>query len=193
MSANPPFPRPPVPPQPPRPGSKVVPIVLLVLALIILVCGLGVWTGLKFLSHNVRIQVAGHGTGKEDVSVNTPVGSVEVRRDVREGSLDLPLYPGATQVVDKDSASVNLDFGDEANVRVRAAKFETADPLEKVKAFYKERLGVEVARFIEKDAGGKTAFEMKSDKQEKVVELKWESGRTSIELVQVSFGKSESN
>jgi hypothetical protein len=148
---------------------------------------------LKFLSHNVRIQVAGHGTGKEDVSVNTPVGSVEVRRDVREGSLDLPLYPGATQVVDKDSASVNLDFGDEANVRVRAAKFETADPLEKVKAFYKERLGVEVARFIEKDAGGKTAFEMKSDKQEKVVELKWESGRTSIELVQVSFGKSESN
>ena len=110
MSTSSELPRPPAPPQPPRPGSRIVPIALLVLALIILVCGMAVWTGLKFLSHNVRLQVAENGAGKKEVSINTPIGSIDVRHDIREGSLNLPLYPGANRVPDKDSASDTSRF-----------------------------------------------------------------------------------
>lgn len=184
---------PPVPPQPPRPGSRVVPIVVLVLALIILVCGMAVWTGLKFLCHNVRFQVAESAAGKKDVSIDTPIGSINVRRGVHEGSLNLPLYPGANRVEDKDSASIHLGFGDEANVGVQVAKFETSDPFEKVRAFYKQHLGTEVTKFVDKDAEGKTVFEIKSENQERVVALKSEGSKTVIELVHVSFGKNESN
>ncbi len=193
MSASPPVPRPPIPPRPPRTGSRVVAIVLLVLGMIVLVCGLAVWTGLKYLSRHVQVEVAGRHDGRNDVSVNTPIGSLEVRSNVRDGDLDLPLYPGATRVTDKDATSVNLDFGDEANVRVRAAKYETADPLEKVKAFYKRNLGTSVTKFVDKDEEGTASFEIKTDRQEKIVELKREGDKTTIELVHVSHGKKESN
>lgn len=201
MSTSPQPPRapvpaqPPVPPQPPRSGSNIVAIALLVLALIVLVSGIAVWTGLRFLSHNLRMQVAERGRGKE-VSINIPsgkIGSIEVHHEVKEDSLDLPIYPGATQVKDQDSAAVNLSFGEEGKVRVLAAKFETLDSLERVEAFYRERLGGEVSKFTVQGSNGKTTFEIKTDSQEKVVTLEGAGSKTLIKLVRVSFGKNESN
>jgi uncharacterized membrane protein YphA (DoxX/SURF4 family) len=61
MSTSPQSMRPPMPPQPPRPSSNIVAIALLVLALIVLVSGIAVWTGLKFLSHDLRLQLKGMG------------------------------------------------------------------------------------------------------------------------------------
>jgi hypothetical protein len=165
----------------------------LVLALIVLVSGIAVWTGLKFLSHNLQVQVEEKGGGRKEVSINTPVGSIEVHHEVNEDSLGLPLYPGATKVPDKDSATVNLGFGDEASVQVRVAKFETPDSLERVKAFYKERLGSEVTKFTVEGASGKATFEIKTGDQEKVVVLEGAGSKTQIKLVRVSFGKNESN
>jgi len=193
MSTSPQPPRPPVPPQPPRSGSNIVAIVLLVLALIVLVSGIAVWTGLRFLSHNLRMQVEERGSRGKEVSINTPVGSIEVHHDVNEDSLSLPIYPGATRVKDKDSASVNLGFGGEAGVQVLAAKFETSDSLERVKAFYKEHLGSEVTKFTDQGSDGKTTFEIKTHNLVKVVALEGAGSRTLIKLVRVSFGKNESN
>jgi hypothetical protein len=161
-------------------------------ALIVLISSMAVWTGLKFLSQNLHMQVA-EGGGKKDVSINTPVGSIEVHHDVDAASLDLPIYPGATPVKSKDSASVNLGFGSEANVRVLVAKFETPDTLEKVKNFYKVRLGTEVTKFTDEGAEGKTVFEIKGAQQEKVVALEGAGSKTLIKLVRVSFGKDDSN
>jgi len=196
MSTSPQPPRPPVPPQPPRSGSNIVAIVLLVLALIVLLSGIAVWTGLKFLSHNLRLQVEEGGGGKKAVSINIPggkIGSIEVQHDVKEDSLNLPIYPGATRAKDKDSATVNLGFGGEAGVRILAAKFETSDSLEKVRAYYKARLGSEVSKFSEEGSNGKTTFEIKTGNQEKVVALEVAGSKTLIKLVRVSFGKNESN
>ena len=193
MSTSPQPPRPPVPPQPPRSGSNIVAIALLVLALIVLVSGIAVWTGLRFLSHNLRMQVEERGGRNKEVSINTPVGSIEVHHDVNEDSLGLPIYPGATRVKDKDSAAVNLGFGGEASVQVLAAKFETSDSLERVKAFYKEHLGSEVTKFTDQGSDGKTTFEIKTHNLEKVVALEGGGSRTLIKLVRVSFGKNESN
>jgi hypothetical protein len=96
-------------------------------------------------------------------------------------------------VKDKDSAAVNLGFGGEASVQVLAAKFETSDSLERVKAFYKEHLGSEVTKLTDRGSDGKTTFEIKTRNLEKVVALEGGGSRTLIKLVRVSFGKNESN
>ena len=193
MSTSPQPPRPPAPPQPPQSGSNIVAIVLLVLALIVLVSGIAVWTGLKFLSQNFHLQVEERGGNHKEVSINTPVGSIEVHHEVNEDSLDLPIYPGATRVKDKDAATVNLAFGSELGMQVLAAKFETPDSLETVKAFYKEHLGSRVTKFSERGSSGKTTFEIKTDDQEKVVVLEGAGSKTQIKLVRVSFAEHESN
>jgi len=193
MSISPEPPRPPAPPQPPRSGSNAVAIALLVLALIVLVSGIAVWTGIRFLSHSLRVQVEEREGRNKDVSINTPVGSIEVHQEVDQNSLSLPIYPGATRVKDKDSAGVNLGFAGEAGVHFLVAKFETSDPLEKVKAFYKERLGSEVTKFTDQGLSGETTFEIKTHNMVKVVALEGAGGRTRIQLVRISFGKTESN
>jgi hypothetical protein len=170
-----------------------VAIALLVLALIVLASGIAVWTGLRFLSHNLRLQVDERGDGHKEVSINTPVGSIEVHHEVDEDSLGLPIYPGAIRVKDKDSAAVNLGFGGEASVQVLAAKFETSDSLENVKAFYKEHLGSEVTKFTDRGLGGKTSFEIKTPNLVKVVALESAGNKTQIKLVRVSLGEHESN
>jgi len=194
MATGPAPARPPVPPPPPRSGSHILlAIVLLVLLLIILVSGIAVWTGLRFLSRSVRVQVEEGTRGRKEVSIKTPIGSLEVQKDVDEARLGLPIYPGATRVRGEDSATVNINIAGEANVRVVAAKFETPDSIEHVRDFYHAQLGSQVTKFIEKSAEGKTVFEIKHDRQEKVVALKEVDGRTRIELVHVGHGPEEGN
>jgi hypothetical protein len=193
MSTSTQPPRPPAPPQPPGSGTPIVAIVLLVLALIVLACGMAVWVGLQFISHEVHVQVQEAGGGKKEVSIKTPIGSLEVHRDVNEASLGLPIYPGASRLNDDNSATVNLNIGDEAKVRILAGKFETPDALEKVRTFYHDRLGDQVTRYKEKDEEGKTVFEIKHDKQTRVVALKSAGNKTVIELVRVSAGQAEGN
>ena len=185
-------PRPPVAPPPPRPGSHVVAIALLTLALIVVVAGLAVLMGLRFLSRSVQVQVEEATGGKKEIAIKTPVGSLNVQREVNEARLGLPLYPGATRVK-KNGATVNIDLPGDESVRVAAAAFETPDRLEKVKAFYQERLGSDVTKFTERGSEGKTVFEIKRGGEEKVVALREGSGGTRIELVRVTHGPAEAN
>ena len=193
MTTNPEPPRPPAPPQPPGNRSNFIAIALLILALIILAGGIAVWAGLHALSHTVHVQVAEQGGENKGVSIKTPLGSFEVNQDINEAGLGLPVYPGATRIKERDSATVNIDIADQTKVRVLAGKYETIDPLDKVSAFYHERLGDQVTKFTERSQEGKTVFEIKHDKQQKVVALKSEGGKTVIELVHVSEGNAEAN
>ncbi|HXW14062.1 MAG TPA: hypothetical protein VEN79_06095 [Terriglobia bacterium] len=186
-------PRPPVPPQPPGNRSHFVVIALLLLALIVVAGGIGVLVGLRFLSNAVHINVNQGGGGKKQLSIKTPLGSLEVNPGVNEASLGLPIYPGAIPLKEHDSATVNLDIADEAKLRVLAGKFETPDSLDKVVAFYHARLGDQVTSFKERNGEGKTVFEIKHDKQTKVVALKSNGDKTVIELVRVSEGVPEAN
>lgn len=185
--------RPPAPPAPPRSESHIVAIALLILALIVLVSAIAVWTGFRFLARNVQVQVQEGGGGKKEVSIKTPFGALEVQHDANEASLGLPIYPGATRIKSDGSATVNVDIAGEQNLRVVAAKFETPDPLEKVKDFYQARLGNQVTKFIEKSAEGKTVFEIKRRGLEKVVALRGVGDHTRIELVRVAHGREEGN
>ncbi len=186
-------PRAPAPPAPPRSSSTVVAIVLCLLALIVLVSVAAVWTGLRFLSQGVQVQVNDRGGRKKDVLVKVPFASVEVHRDVNEASLGLPVYPGAKSIPSDENATVDLEFGGEEGVRILVGKFETPDPLEKVKAFYQERLGHEVTKTLDKDSRGKTVFEIKKAGNERIVALKGGPLGTLIELVRVQEGAGETN
>ena len=178
---------------PSRTASSVVGVALLVLALIVLLSGAAVWLGLRILAQNVQLQVEEAKSGKKEVSIKTPLGSLEVHHEVDEARLGLPVYPCAERVRDKDSATVSLDFPGQGNFRIMVAKFETRDSLERVREFYKERLGSEVTKFAAKAADGKTVFEIKRAGQEKVVALESMAAGTRIVLVRTVHGREETN
>ncbi len=194
MATSPNPPRPPEPPPPPRSSSPIIAIALLVLALIVVVGGLMIYTGIDILSRTVKVQVNQSDSGKKrEVSIKTPLGSLEVHKDVDLERIGLPLYPGATRLHNEDSATVNINIAGEQNVRVLVAKFETTDSIDKVRDFYHDRLGSQVTRYAEKDQEGKTVFEIKRHDQEKVVALKSEGDQTHIDLVRVVHGGDEGN
>jgi hypothetical protein len=166
---------------------------MLLLALIVVLGAVGVFVGVRVLTNAVHVNVDRADSGKKNVSIKTPLGSLEVNQGVNEASLGLPIYPGATAIKENDSATVNLDIADETKLRVLAGKFETPDAFDKVVAFYHDRLGNDVTKFKEKDEEGKTVFEIKHDKQTKVVALKSADNKTVIELVRVSEGRPEAN
>jgi len=176
---------------PPRPASLWLAIVLLILALILVASGVTLYVGARYLSRAVKVNV--EKKGEKQVSVRTPVGSLEIGKEVSEASLGLPIYPGAKKIEGGDSARVNIEIPGGASVRVLAADFETPDPLDKVKEFYRGRLGTEVAKYMERNTNGKTVFHIKRQGLEKVVSLKSTVCCTRIELVRVAHGKGEAN
>ncbi|HVZ82731.1 MAG TPA: hypothetical protein VG893_03580 [Terracidiphilus sp.] len=91
-----------------------------------------------------RVHVDKDSNGQEKtVQVDTPFGGVHVNTDqTKAADLGLPAYPGALIVKDKDgndSADIHMGFG-EWQLRVRAVSYESADPQDKVAAFYKKAL-----------------------------------------------------
>ena len=177
---------------PPRRATGLwLAIVLVILALILVVSGITLYVGARYLSRAVKVNV--EKKGEKQVSVQTPVGSLEIGKEVSEASLGLPIYPGAKRVEGGDSARVNIEIPGAENVHVLAAEFETPDPQDKVKEFYHGRLGSEVTRNVERNTDGKTVFHIKRRGLEKVVSLKSTVCCTRIELVRVSHGKDEAN
>ncbi len=193
MGTTPEVPRGPMVPPPPRSSSHIVAIALLVLGLIIVVSGFAVWVGLRIISRGMQVRVEEGGRGQKEVTIRTPVGSLQVHKDVNEASLGLPIYPGAAQVRDEGGATVDLQFPNEQGVRIIAGKFETADGLDKVKDFYRGRLGTEVTKYTDRTHDGKTVFEIKRQDEERVVALKDKGDGTLIELVHVTHGTAEVN
>ena len=185
MSATPQPPRPPQPPPPPRTSGNLVAIVLLVVGLIAVVGIMAIYLGVRVLSHSVNFKVNEGASGKKEVSIQTPIGSMKVTKDTDPGFIGLPIYPGATRVQGHDSASVNLEFPGDEKVQVAAVKFETDDAIDKVRDYYKNQLGDSVTRFKNRDEQGQIVFEMKQHDEEKIVALKTEDSKTRISLVRV--------
>jgi len=186
-------PYPPAPPRPPASRSNWFLIALLLLVIIVVGGIMAVWVGLHVLTHAVRVHVNRSGGSEKHVSIRTPLASIEVNKGINEASLGLPIYPGATPLKDDDSATVSLDFGNAAGLRIRVCKFVSRDPINKVRDFYHSRLGAQVTRYQERDSEGKTVFEIKQSNEKKVVALKDERYQTVIELVSVSGAKGEAN
>ena len=107
----------------------------------ILLAGLALVAGLT----GCKVHVEKNASGEDkNVQVDTPFGGVHVNTDqTTAADLGLPVYPGAEAITGDDqhkSADVHLGFG-EWQLRVRAVSYSSADPQDKVTAFYKKALG----------------------------------------------------
>jgi hypothetical protein len=195
MASAPMNPRPPGPPQPQRAPGKVLLIVVLVLVTIIAASVFAIYIGVRILSHSVSVREVGGTSGSKEVSIKTPVGNVEIHQatEANLGMLGLPVYPGAKRVTENGNASLTANFGTRNLVGVLAARFETRDPVWKVRSFYEDQLGNRVTRYIERDSQGKMVFEIKTGGQEKIVALRERYGRTGIELIKLVYGNNEVN
>ncbi|MGE5325914.1 MAG: hypothetical protein ACM3NO_02650 [Deltaproteobacteria bacterium] len=189
-------PRVPAPPAAPRSGSHVVAIVLLILALIIVVCGITLYTGVRYLSNGVKVQVDKSQEGQKDVAITTPVGNFKIHKEadaLTEGRLHLPIYPGAQRLGGDDSVSLSLEFPGQNEMRLAVGKFQTPDDISKVEDFYQERIGKEVTKLVRRDSQGKIVFEIKNTGDERIVALKENGNGTRIEMVRVIHGEKEVN
>ena len=86
-----------------------------------------------------------HGGTNNDVSIETPLGGLNVKTDPAAilAKVGLPAYPGARTAPesqqDKHSADVNLSFGS-FKLQVLAAALQTPDSQQQVEAFYRKTL-----------------------------------------------------
>jgi hypothetical protein len=130
-----PTPQPPQPPQvPAQNSSQVLWWILGILGGgIALLVMLGLMIGGAVLRHlNVREK-------GDKVEIETSVGSIRVNSDSAHPT-GLPIYPGATRVK-SEGANVELSARDGLAVGVGVEKYSTSDDLEKVSAWYVQKLG----------------------------------------------------
>ncbi len=207
----------PLPPVPPRSSGNIIAIALLTLGLLVVLSCFAVVFGLRFLAHDVKVNVNGSDDTKE-VSIKTPFGGLDVHKNsgVTEASLRLPIYPGAVAARNEDSASVSLAFGGAEGLHIVVGKFDTSDSRDRVRDFYQDRLTAQegpftpeakidfdtgdsdlesgnMGNFIGKDGSGRTIFKIKRPGEERVVALESHDGGTRIEMVRISKKNDEAN
>jgi hypothetical protein len=127
--------RPPVVPPPARKDSTTAVwwILGIVAGGIIVMVFLGlIFAGMVVRNSHIRDQ------GK-NVDIQTPVGEIKVNQNPSRAS-GLPVYPGATPSTQDNRTNVEVSSG-EAGVGVALENYSTPDSLDKVTAWYSQRLG----------------------------------------------------
>ncbi len=83
------------------------------------------------------------GSSEKNVDISTPIGGLHVRTEVEAKDTGLSVYPGARRK-SKDEhhgGSANLEMGGALfGMKVVAVEFESDDPSDKVKEFYRREL-----------------------------------------------------
>lgn len=126
----------PIPPPPRPPNNAVWWILGIIGSCIVLFIILGLTFAGMFLR---RVSVRNNGS---NVDIQTPVGHISVNKDELHAT-GLPVYPGATKVKDSDSqgGSADISFGDNQGIGIAVEAYDSSDSLDKVKYWYKNRLG----------------------------------------------------
>lgn len=92
---------------------------------------------------HVQVDKGKNGEDK-NVKIDTPLGGLHVRSDqTSAGDLGLPVYPAAQISPDTEgdkSADVHMGFG-KWQLHVKVVTYQSADPQDKVMAFYKGAMG----------------------------------------------------
>ena len=162
-------------------GGAILTVVLTVLSVLALVVAALIGTGL-YLAHNIQVTEDRHG---DRVNVETPFGSLTVRKSrVDPKRLGVPLYPGAELRDDRHKmASIELDLGSEhKELLVVAGEYTTADPVEKVRDYYRRELPSWVV--VGKHGGG-VQIECRDGGYTRFIVIEEKRGLTHIALASV--------
>jgi len=151
--------------------------------------------GLIFAGYFIR-HVSVRDSGKK-VEIETPAGTLRVKND-EPNPTGLPVYPGASPVK-SEGTTVEFSAQNGADVGVATEDYTTSDDLDKVAAWYAEKLGPKYLRQSDADGtlhahgphGTKAdvAFESRSREGTRVVALTKQSPGVQITLVRA--GKKE--
>jgi len=157
------------------------------LAFVFLVISACLVMGGLFFAHNVKVRES-HSGNRNDVQVDTPIGSVHVQHGDTGNTraIGIPIYPGAKQVKDGESASVDLSavFGDK-NLQIIAGKWETSDPIDKVQKYYEDKFpDMNVVQHH-----GKVEMHSVNGHAKRVIALREHGGATEIALASVGEPK----
>lgn len=175
--------------EPPRSG-KTLKIVLISLAVLLVLLG-GTVVGITLLIRravNNVVTVSEGSDGQKEVAINVPGGGkISASSTINEEQLGLPIYPGASQ--QKDGGSFSVSAGNEKGSGwFGVATFSTADAMDDVVAFYREKLG-EKARLLESTNDGKRSviFSLETEKGWRMVTIADEQeGETKIAIASVT-------
>ncbi len=124
---------------------------------------------------------------KKEIFIKTPWGGLEAAVTPDPSRLRLPVYPGAKFLKDESAGTLSFDLAvkGKPDVHFLVGKFETPDPIEKVRDFYQRKLGRALTKFVEKTDDGGMAFEMEGKPESKYVQLKSVEGVTQIDLLRI--------
>lgn len=122
---------------PPEGKSSLLPWLLGLLGAGVMILGLGTFIVWRILAPQVEVVRTSSG-----VEIQTPVGNLKASREGDDTGL--PKYPGAE--LTEPGATVEVESPAEDNVAITVAKYRSNDPLDKVEAWYKERLGPDFER-----------------------------------------------
>jgi hypothetical protein len=125
----------------PPPKNNALLWILLMLGGVLVVCLVGGLLLAAYIAKGVRVEESG-----KSVEVSTPVGKIAINKNTTP-EIGLPVYPGATAL---ESNGANIEFTTEVGGRlaVAAAHYRATDPLEKVAAWYRQRLGPDFVREV---------------------------------------------
>lgn len=145
------------------------------------------------LIHNLHVRNKG-----QNVEIQTPVGGIKVNNDATHAT-NLPIYPGSTSV-DAHNANVEVSSGD-AGFGIAVEKYSTADDLDKVAAWYAQRLGPSFRREkqgshtriqgVDANSDADLAFVDDHGDGARVVALTSKSDRLEIALVRVGVKEAQ--
>src|SRR5580693_5459997 len=145
------------------------------------------------LIHNLHVRNKG-----QNVEIQTPVGGIKVNNDATHAT-SLPIYPGSTSV-DSHNANVEVSSGD-AGFGIAVEKYSTADDLDKVSAWYAQRLGPSFRREkqgshtriqgVDANSDADVAFVDDHGDGARVVALTRKSERVEIALIRVGVKEAQ--
>lgn len=96
---------------------------------------------------SVNVKDSDKEKGEKNVDIRTPVGSIHVRNQAEVADTGLSVYPGAhrkekSSPSDSDEHAANVNISSSMfGVKVVAIEYQTDDPPDKVKAYYRKELG----------------------------------------------------
>ena len=147
----------------------------------------------NYVKSNFKVATV-HRAGGEDVSIQTPGGQFNIRahRNLDPATLGLPVYPEARRGKDGGGATfewTSADGKSDKEMGVAGGEYITADPVEKVRAWYHDHLPNWVV--VTDRNGANARFELNEGGYKRIVAIREKSDGTHIGVA--TIGEPASN
>jgi hypothetical protein len=168
------------PPQPSNSGNTVLKVVLIIVGVFVLIGAIGA----AVIGFGVyRVAKSAHRDSNGNVSISTPNGTITTGKsaNVTAEDLGVDLYPGAVS----NEGSMNMKSPTGSMV---TAVFTSSDPVDKVVAFYKDKMGDQAS--VVRSGNGSVLSKGETDKDKVMVTVNPQGNASKIVIIHITKTKS---